>query len=126
MGMRIVALQREILEAKSEQVLDLWIQSHRRQGAWRTRKLQPRLFQMIRVKMAITAGPHEVAEFEIEHLGNHHGQQRIRSDVEWHAEEDVGAALIELARELAVRDIKLEQGMARRQLHLRYISRVPR
>ena len=41
------------------------------------------------------------------------------------AEEDVGAALVQLARQLAVRNIKLEQRVARRQLHLRHVGHVP-
>jgi hypothetical protein len=45
--------------------------------------------------------------FEARHL--HHGQQRIAGDVERHAEEDVGAALVELAGELAVGDVELEE-----------------
>ena len=45
-------------------------------------------------------------------------QQRVGRDVERHAEEDVGRALVELAGEPAVRDVELEQAVARRQRHL--------
>ena len=41
-------------------------------------------------------------------------------------EENVGRALIKLARELAFGDIELEQAMARRQRHLVDLSRIPR
>jgi hypothetical protein len=48
-----------------------------------------------------------------------------RGDVEGHAEEDVGGALVELARQLAPGDIELEQAMAWRQRHPVHICRVP-
>jgi hypothetical protein len=58
-------------------------------------------------------------------LREHVRQQRIRSDVERHAEEHVGAALVQLARELAVADPELEQRVARRQRHLLELADVP-
>ena len=61
------------------------------------------------------------------HLLRHHvRQQRIRGDVERHAEEDVGAALVELARQPAVGDVELEQCVARRQRHVLELADVPR
>jgi hypothetical protein len=42
-----------------------------------------------------------------------------------HTEKHVGRTLIELARQFAVRDIELEQAMARRQRHLVDIGRIP-
>ena len=46
-------------------------------------------------------------------------QQRIGGDVEGHAEEHVGGALVELAGEPAVGDVELEQAVAGRQRHRR-------
>jgi hypothetical protein len=56
--------------------------------------------------------------FEPGHLRHHHGQQRVGGDVERHAEEDVGRALVELAGQPAVGDVELEQAVAGRQRHL--------
>jgi len=44
---------------------------------------------------------------------------------ERHAQEDVGAALVELAGQLAVGHVELEQGVAGRQLHARHVGHVP-
>ena len=70
------------------------------------------------IQVRIAEGVHEVAGFQAAHLRHHHGEQGVAGDVERHAEEDVGAALVELAGELAVRHIELEEGMAGRQRHL--------
>ena len=43
----------------------------------------------------------------------------------WHAQEDVGAALVELAGQLAAGHVELEQRVAGRQLHVRYVGHVP-
>ncbi|MNY14828.1 hypothetical protein D3C86_1480170 [compost metagenome] len=52
-------------------------------------------------------------------------QQRVAGDVERHAEEDVGAALVELAGQLAIGHVELEERVAGRQLHLRDFAHVP-
>src|SRR5690606_33277304 len=46
-------------------------------------------------------------------------------DVEWHAEEDVGAALVELAGESALRHVELEQGVAGRERHSIELGDIP-
>ena len=67
----------------------------------------------------------ELARREPGHLRHHQGEQRVRGDVERHAQEDVGRALVELAGELALRDIELEQAVAGRQRHLVELADVP-
>ena len=52
-------------------------------------------------------------------------QQRVAGDIERQAEEHVARALIELAGELAVGDIELEERMARRQRHFVQFADVP-
>ena len=52
-------------------------------------------------------------------------QQRVGRDVERHTEENVGAALVELAGELPAGDIELEQRVAWGQLHAWDIADVP-
>ena len=52
-------------------------------------------------------------------------KQRIGRDIERHAEKNVGAPLVHLARQAARRHIELKQQMARRQGHRRHIGHVP-
>jgi hypothetical protein len=68
---------------------------------------------------------HELAGLEVRHLGHHRREQRVGGDVERHAQEDVGAALVELAGEPAFGDVELEQRMAGGQRHARQVRRVP-
>ena len=53
------------------------------------------------------------------------GQQRVASDVEGHAQEHVSAALVQLARQLAVGDVELVQRMTRRQHHVINFAGIP-
>ena len=76
-------------------------------------------------KMCVAEGVHEVARLQPAHLRHHHGQQRIAGDIERYAEEDVGAALVELARQFSICDIKLEEGMAGRERHAVQLAHVP-
>ena len=71
------------------------------------------LLDVVVVDVAVAAGPHEVADLEAGHLGDHVGQQRVGRDVERHAEEQVGRALVELAGAAAVGDVELEERVAR-------------
>ena len=123
--MRVVAFEREILVLEVEQVLHRGIDAHRSQFARLARELFARLVEVIKVKVGIAEGVDEIAELESADLRDHHRQQRIRSDVERHAEENIGAALIKLAREFGVSDVKLEKRMAWHQRHLVEVADVP-
>ena len=57
------------------------------------------LLGVVVVNVAIAAGPDEVAYIEIALLRDHVREQGVAGDVERHAEEEVGAALIKLAGE---------------------------
>ena len=83
------------------------------------------LLDVVVVDMAVTAGPDELPHVESGLRRHHVGEQRIAGDVERHAEEQVGAALIQLAGQPAVGDVELEERMARRQRHLRDLADVP-
>ncbi|GMA20152.1 hypothetical protein GCM10025862_21730 [Arsenicicoccus piscis] len=76
--------------------------------------------------MGVAQGVHEVARRQVGLLRDHHGEQRVGRDVERHAEEDVGAALVELAGQPPVRDVELEHRVARWQRHLVDLGDVPR
>ena len=75
--------------------------------------------------MCVAEGVHEVARLQPAHLRHHHGQQRIAGDIERYAEEDVGAALVQLARQFSIGNVKLEEGMAGRQCHPVQLAHVP-
>ena len=89
-------------------------------------QLQACLVEMVGVKVAIAAGPDELADLQPALLREHVGEQRIAGDVERHAQEDIGGALIELQRQPAVGDTRLEQAMARRERHGVQLARIPR
>src|ERR1700730_5668954 len=76
--------------------------------------------------MATAAGPYEVSDTKIGLLRDQVRQQSVRRDVEGHAQKDIGAALVELARELTRGHIELEKRVARRQLHAGELADVPR
>ena len=80
---------------------------------------------MVRVDVAVAAGPDEVAEAEVAAVRDHLREQRVARDVERHAEEQVGRALVELAAQLAVGHVELEQRVAGHQRHLRQVGHVP-
>ena len=84
------------------------------------------LLDVVVVDVAVAAGPDEVADLEPGLLRDHVRQQRVGGDVERDAEEQVGAALVELARQPAVGDVELEQRVTRRERHVGDVGRVPR
>src|SRR5882757_9129224 len=86
-GVRVVAFEHEVLVTEREDVLHIGIDLHHRQRPRRPRQLQPRLFEMVRVKMRIAERVHEITRLQSRHLCHHHRQQRIGRDVEGHAEE---------------------------------------
>mmetsp|Transcript_17432 Transcript_17432/g.52932 ORF Transcript_17432/g.52932 Transcript_17432/m.52932 type:complete len:624 (-) Transcript_17432:50-1921(-) len=69
---------------------------------------------------------HEVAALEPRHVREQAGEQRIRGDVEWDSEAEVGGALVHLARELAVGHVELRKHVARGERHLGQVLWVPR
>ena len=95
--MRLVAFQRKVLVAKSKQVLDRRVQVEPGEGIRRAAQLLPRLVEMVQVQVRIAERMDKVARLQVRHLRDHQRKQRIRSDVERHAKEEVRAALVELA-----------------------------
>mmetsp|Transcript_50959 Transcript_50959/g.119503 ORF Transcript_50959/g.119503 Transcript_50959/m.119503 type:complete len:266 (+) Transcript_50959:42-839(+) len=123
--MRVVAAQLEVLEFVVEDRRRPALDRHRRVGPRLAGELGLHLFDMVVVDVAVAAGPDEVAQLQLALLGQHHRQQRIAGDVEGHAEEDVRRALVELAAQLAVRHVELEEGVAGHQRHLGQVGHVP-
>lgn len=76
--------------------------------------------------MAVATRPHEIAHFEIAYLRHHVGQQGVGRNVERDAEENIGAALIQLAGQAAVSYVELKQRVAGRECHRVDFARIPR
>ena len=95
--MRFVVFEQEVLGLIVEQPLPAILDHQLRQRPRRTRQLQPRLLEVVGVKVAIAAGPDERPWLKPAFARQHVRQQRIGSDVERHPKEQVGAALVELA-----------------------------
>src|SRR6185369_15763155 len=64
-------------------------------GEWPAAQLQFHLLVMVAVDVAVAAGPDEVADGEVALLRHHVREQGVAGDVEWHAQENVGAALVQ-------------------------------
>src|SRR6476659_8455366 len=109
MRVRVVAFEYEVFIAEREDVLHVRIDLHCRQRPRRARQLQPRLIEMVRIKVSVAQTMNEVAGLEVGHLRHHQRQQRVGRDVEGHAEKHVRRTLIELARQFAVRNIELKK-----------------
>ena len=94
-------------------------------GAWLAGELLARLIEVVEVEVGVAERVHEVADLEARHLGHHVGEQRVGRDVERHAEEDVGRALVQLAGQPSVGHVELEERMARRERHVVEVGDVP-
>jgi hypothetical protein len=62
--MRVIRFQREIFETEGENILHRRVEPHARQRARLARQLQPGLFEVVAVQMAVAAGPHELARLQ--------------------------------------------------------------
>ncbi len=117
MRVRVVVLQLEVLKAEVEQVSHFGVEPHLRQGSRLAGELEAGLLEVVAVEVGVAEGVDELAGLQAAYLRHHHGEQGIAGDVEGHAEEDVGAALVELAGEEAFGYVKLKQGVAGGQRH---------
>ena len=81
---------------------------------------------MVQIDVRIAQRMDEVTGLQARHLCHHHEQQGIGGDVERHAQEGVGAALVELQAEPSVGHIELEEHVAGREVHAVQVGHVPR
>jgi hypothetical protein len=80
---------------------------------------------MVGIKMKVAECVNKCAGLEPADLCNHERQEGIGSDVERNTKKEIGAALVELAAEFVILNIKLEQGMTRCEGHEVKLGRVP-
>ena len=83
------------------------------------------LIDVVEVDVCVTSRPDELADLQVAEAGDHVGQQRVAGDVEGYTQEHVGTPLIHLARQLAVRDVELEERVARFEPHVGQLGDVP-
>lgn len=83
------------------------------------------LVVVVVVDVDVATRPDELAQFQTALVCDHHRQQCVAGDIERHPEEHVTAPLVQLARQLAIDHVELEQGVARRQRRIRNILRIP-
>ena len=114
----VVALDGDVVEGEVEQGRARRVEPQPRQGRGSRASCIARLFEVVQVEVRVAEGVHEVAGLQPRRLRHHVGQESIGRDVERHAEEDVGRALVELAGEPPFGDVELEQAMAGRERHL--------
>ena len=124
-GVGFVSHELEILKFEVENGLHRRIEVHFRQFMRFAGKLLFRLLDVVGIEVCVAECVDEFTGFKTRDLRDHHGEQGVGRDVERYAKEDIGGALVELAREFAVRDIELEECVAGRQRHFRDITRVP-
>src|SRR5215471_20935785 len=75
--------------------------------------------------MTIAAGPDELARDEIALLREQVREQRVARDVERHAEEHIGTALVHLAGQTARRHVQLKERVAWHEPHALELTHVP-
>ena len=123
--MRIIVFEAEVAVLEVKNIFFVGIDYHLRQRTWLACELETCLLEVIEIKMCVAEGVDEFSRLEAGALSHHHKQESIRRNVERHAEEAVGGALIELERQAPVGDVELKQRMARRQFHVVDVGHIP-
>ena len=123
--MGLIVEQLKVLVAEVEDRVHFSLELHARRGEGLPSELQLRLLQVISVQVGVPQGVDERAGLEAGDLSDHQGQQGVGGDVERHPEENIGAALVQLAGQRAIAHIKLKQGVAGRQGHLVQLRHIP-
>src|SRR3989344_928892 len=88
-----------------------------RKRSWLARKLFFRLRAMILVHMQVAERVDEFSRFTTEDSRDDHREKRVARDVEGHAEENIGASLIQLQTYFSVLDVHLVEVVANREPH---------
>ena len=127
----IVVVETEVIETEAVDFSDFRVDPEFRQWPRFTGELEAGLFEVVGVEVDVTKGVNKVAWFVVADVGHHGGKQCVGGDVERNSEEEVGATLVELAREAGATaidrfmDVKLEEQMAGGQGHFGDLADVP-
>mmetsp|Transcript_22694 Transcript_22694/g.73459 ORF Transcript_22694/g.73459 Transcript_22694/m.73459 type:complete len:215 (-) Transcript_22694:1002-1646(-) len=109
-----------VLEA-SHRVGDLELREEERLAG----ELLAQRLDVVVIDVRVPDDVHKVAALEAGHVRQQAGEQRVRGDVERHAEAQVSRALVHLAGELPVGHVELGKHVAGRQRHFGNVGRVP-
>lgn len=120
-----ISAKGEILIPEAEYIPDILIDAHLRKSVWCACKLKINLVNVVKVYMCISEGMHEFPGFQPCNLGNHHKQKGIGCNIEWNADKDVSAPLVQLAGELTFRNIELVKYVAWRKCHFIELCNIP-
>lgn len=124
-GVRVIAFESEVLEDEILEAGAGGVEHHAWQGAALAGKLQAGLLEVVRVEMEVAKGVNKCSGLKTADLRDHEREEGVRGNIERHSEEEIGAALIELATEFAVLDIELKQRMAWCEGHEMQLGGVP-
>jgi hypothetical protein len=116
-GVGIVAFKGDVGVGEVGEVAELGVEDEAGGRAGFAAELFAGLVEVVFVQMEIAEGVDEIAGAEVADLGDHAGEEGVGGEVEGDAEEEVGAALVELAAEFAVEDEELKEGVAGREGH---------
>ena len=124
--MRIIVFDGNIFVAERENIAHVRIEFQGRERARLTGKLAVYLLEVVVVNMCVAESVDEIADAEPADLRDHVRKKRVARDIERHAEEQIRAALVELAAQFAVpADVKLKQRVARRERHFVGFAGIP-
>ena len=101
------------------------VNHHSRQRARGAAQLQVHLLHVVEVDVGIAERVDKITRLQPGHLRHHHQQQGITGNIEWHAQKQIGTALIQLQTQFAISHIKLKHCVARRQRHFVHLRHIP-
>ena len=131
MGMGLVVEQFEVIEGEVIDRPDLRIDLHARERKRGATQLELGLLEMIGIEMEVAKGVHKFAGFVSTDLRDHHGKECVGGDIEGNSEEEIGAALVELAAQAGflrfrVVNVELEEEVTGGKGHFLDFGDVPR
>ena len=125
MWMVFVANHFNVVVGETVNIGDAGVEFELRQVHRLTGNLEVGLLKMVAGKVCITEGVNKCASLETTDLCHHVRKQCVGCNIEGDAEEHIGAALVLLAVEFAVRHMKLEECVAGHERHFIKFTNVP-
>ena len=121
----VVALELEVFVSEAEDILYVGIDDHSWKLLRLTGELQTGLLQMVEVEMGVAGRVDEFTRLEPGDLRHHLQKESVGGDVEGHAKEGIGTALIELERQPSVGHVELEERVAGGEVHVLDVGHIP-
>lgn len=122
---RFVAHHFKVIKRKVVDALHLAPEAQLGKRLGRALQLLAQRFDVVQVDVRIAQCVHKVARLQTGNVRNHVRQQRVAGDIERYAQAHVCAALVQLARQLSVGHVELDETVARWQRHFGNVHRIP-